>query len=183
MSSNYENKLKITTVCAAFLASMLVAAISYAGPSTSKLTLSVYEETPGSLAVLKGKYEDAIKMLKNRRVSYQNEYASTNLCVALIMTRNAEAAKTACDEAIAAAKAGMPNNVFHATESDKSLLALAYSNRAVLSWLRNEPGSAAEDVTRAHALAPDASFVTANWMVYNSKEGVGESPAIALNRP
>jgi tetratricopeptide (TPR) repeat protein len=183
MSSDYENKLRITTVCAAFLASMLVAAISYAGPSSSRLTLSVYEETPGSLDVLKGKYGDAIKMLKNRRVNYQNEYASTNLCVALIMTRQAEAAKAACDEAIAAARAGMPNNVFRAAQSDKALLALAYSNRAVLSWLRKEPASAAEDVTRAHDLAPNADFVAANWLVYNSKEGVGESPAIALNRP
>jgi hypothetical protein len=183
MSSNYENKLKVTTVCAAFLASLLVASISYAGPSTSKLTLSVFEDTPGSLSVLAGHYESAINQLKNRHVSYLNEYATTNLCVALIMTRQVEAAKGACDEAIATARAGMPHNVFHASPPDKALLALAYSNRAVLSWLRKQPASAAEDVTHAHDLAPDAAFVTANWVVFNSKSGIGENPVVALNQP
>jgi hypothetical protein len=182
MSSSYEKKLKITTVCTAFLASMLVATVSYAGPPTGKLTLSVYEETPGARNVLKGNYQDAIKQLKDVRMNRETEYTSTNLCVALIMTSQTEAAKPVCDDAIVQAKGRMPPSLFHASASEKALLALAYSNRAVLSWLRKQPDSAAEDVTRAHALAPDANFVMANWLVYNSKNGVGENPTVALNR-
>jgi tetratricopeptide (TPR) repeat protein len=182
MSSNYEKKLKITTLCTAFLASMLVTAVSYAGPPTGKLTLSVYEDTPGSRQVLAGKYADAIEHIRKSRVNYQSEYVSTNLCVALIMSGQAEAAKPACDQAIVQAKARMPNSLFQASPADKALLALAYSNRAVLSWLRQQPERAAEDVTRAHALAPNADFVMANWLVYNSRNGAGQNPAIALNR-
>jgi hypothetical protein len=182
MSSNYEKKLKIATVCTVFLASMLVASVSYADPHAGKLTLSVYEDTPGSLNVLQGKYEDAIRQIRRRGVSYQGEYATTNLCVALIMTRQVDEAKTACDAAVARARAGMPNNVFRAAPAEKALLALAYSNRAVLAWLRQQPDSAAEDVTQAHALAPNADFVAANWIVYNSRKDVGANPVIALNR-
>jgi hypothetical protein len=182
MSSNYEKKLKIATVCTAFLASMLVASVSYADPGAGKLTLSVFEDTPGSLNVLQGKYEDAIRQISKRGVNYQAEYATTNLCVALIMNRQTEAAKAACNAAITQAKIGMPNNVFHATPAQKAVLALAYSNRAVLSWLRQQPDSAGEDVRHAHDLAPNADFVAANWIVYNSSKGVGQNPAIVLNR-
>jgi hypothetical protein len=182
MSPNYDKKLKIATVCSAFLASMLVASISYADPGAGKLTLSVYEDTPGSFSVLRGNYEDAIRQIRKRGVSHQGEYTTTNLCVALIMTRRIEEAKSACDAAIERAKAGMPTNVFRAAPAQKALLALAYSNRAVLSWLQQQPDSAAEDVRRAHDLAPNADFVAANWIVYNSKKAVGENPAIALNR-
>ena len=76
----------------------------------------------------------------------------------------------------------MPNNVFRADADDKHLLALAYSNRAVLAWLLKQPSDAAEDVSRAHALSPNADFVAANLMVFNSGIGPGENPAIALNR-
>lgn len=183
MSSSYEKKLKITTVAAAFLASMLVTTVSYASAPTGKLTLSVFQDTPGSRQVLSGKYEDAIKQIGRSRVNYESEYTSTNLCVALIMTGQSEAAKPACDDAIVQAKSRMPPSMFHATSAEKAVLALAYSNRAVLSWLRKQPDSAAEDVIRAHTLAPSADFVRANWLVYNNnKNGVGEHPTVALNR-
>jgi hypothetical protein len=182
MSSSSDKKVKMATVCAAFLASVLGTSVSYAGPGDSKLMLSVFEDTPGAREVLSGRYESAIKLLKNRTVAYQGDYARTNLCVAYIMARQAEAAKGACDEAIDSAKAGMPRNIRIARATDKALLALAYSNRAVLSWLRKHSADAEQDVTRAHELAPDAQFVAANWAVYKSGRGVEENTTIALNR-
>jgi hypothetical protein len=180
--NSHQNKSHKRWVLASVVGSLLLTAgAANAATSNGKLTLSVYLDTPGAFSVLWGHYDAAIKQLQGRTANYGSEYTTTNLCVALIMTKRFDEARPACDDAIQRAKGIMPSNVFRATANDRTLLALAYSNRAVLSWLRKQPEDAADDVVRAHDLAPHADFVAANWLVYSTRKDLGESPAIALN--
>jgi hypothetical protein len=180
MNALSEKNSNATTVRIALLASMLFAATAHADGPAGKLTLSVYEDTAGATNVLAGRYEAAVKQLSNGGATYNNEYAKTNLCVALIMAHQTEAATSACDEAIKRARSAMPHNVAFATFDEKHLLALAYSNRGVLYFLQKQPQQASEAVAQARTFAPKADFVAANLRVMNSKSDNPEGPSIAL---
>jgi tetratricopeptide (TPR) repeat protein len=180
MNSQSEKNSNATPGRIALVAWMLCAATAHAGGSAGKLTLSVYEDTAGASNVLAGRYEAAVKQLSNVGANYQSQYASTNLCVALIMTKQVDAATSACDDAIKRAKSAMPRSVSFATQDEKGLLALAYSNRAVLYYLQKQPQKASEAVAQARTIAPKADFVAANLRVMNSKSDNPEGPSIAL---
>jgi hypothetical protein len=170
---------------AGFLAWLLLSALAHADPGSRKLTLSVYLDTPGAESVLAGKYVDAIKQLRGHPINVQPNIVatSTNLCVALIMTQQWDAARSACNDAVSEAKFNTADNAIMGPSFNKAEVATALSNRAVLNWLQNRPGDAASDVRRAHALAPRKDFVSQNWMVLNGTPGNVSGPSIASVRP
>jgi Flp pilus assembly protein TadG len=90
----------------------------------------------------------------------------TNECIAKAAGGAPREAMAACDAAVkqaeAAASAARTSQlaVYIAPEA-QATLALALSNRAVVHWL-NGSVAANEDIARAAALAPQASYVQAN---------------------
>ena len=173
------NRTRSVTLRTAALAWMLLAAVAHAD-GARKLTLSVYQDTLGAKSVLDGKYDDAIKQLGSRMNFLRDEIAATtNLCVAQIMTRQWTSAQATCDKAVRQARFDTGDRSIGGRSDNRSELALAYSNRAVLHWLQNKPEDAASDVGRAHALAPHTDFVSQNWTVLNSKPESTVGPAIA----
>jgi hypothetical protein len=167
------------------LAWLLLSTLAHADPGSRKLTLSVYLDTPGAESVLAGKYDDAIKQLRGHTIDVQRNVVSTstNLCVALIMTQQWDAARSTCNDAVSEAKFNTADNVLMGPSANREQVATALSNRAVLNWLQNRPGDAASDVKRAHALAPRKDFVSSNFMVLNGNPQNVPGPSIASIRP
>jgi hypothetical protein len=183
---NLRNKT-IQTIAprAGFLAWFLLSALAHADPGSRKLTLSVYLDTPGAEKVLAGKYDEAIKQLRGHPINVQPNIVatSTNLCVALIMTQQWDAARSTCNDAVSEAKFATGSYSIIGPSSNRVEVATALSNRSVLNWLQNRPGDAASDVRRAHALAPRKDFVSQNYMALNETPKNVSGPSIASVRP
>jgi len=168
---------------AAGLAAMgmcLLAVGAPAQPAPGKLQLRAIINAPGGDSLLSGNYDAAIRELNAPAVAHQrgDMGVSTNLCVALIMTEQWDAARTRCDEAVSIAGYEQYAHSFPAKRERNELLALAYSNRAVLAWLRNQTDTAASDLARAYRLAPGADFIAANWARLNV-QSTASGPAVA----
>ena len=148
----------------AALVSMWFAASAYADGGSEKMTLSAYVDAAEGSTLLAGRYADVIGVLGSHGLSFKQDEvaASTNLCVAYIMMHRWSDADPACDAAIRFAKLEMPESGPAAADAHAQRVAIAYSNRAVLEWLEDRSGSAADDLTRAHALAPGSEFVAQN---------------------
>lgn len=129
-----------------------------------KMTLSAYADAAEGRSLLAKQYDKVIGALGGHGPSFKREEiaASTNLCVAEIMTHRWSEAHPACDEAIRFAKLEMPDSGRFAADEHQENVAIAYSNRAVLEWLEDRSRSAAEDLARAHALAPESQLVARN---------------------
>jgi len=147
----------------AALASMCCAASAHADGTHPKMTLSAYLNAPDGEPLLAGRYGEVIGALGSHGLRFKQDAvaASTNLCVAYIMTHRWSEAHRACDEAILYAKLEMPESRGFVPGPHETV-AIAYSNRAVLEWLENRSVSAADDLARAHALAPDSESVAQN---------------------
>ncbi|HUN27800.1 MAG TPA: hypothetical protein VMU67_15975 [Steroidobacteraceae bacterium] len=149
---------------AAVLASLLVVGAAQAAAPHSKAVLSAYADSAAGESLLAGHYTEVIERLGSHGNEFASDQvgASTNLCVALIMTRQLQAAHSACDEAIEDAKLDVTEETIAARTTHDEEVALAYSNRAVLEWLSDHRTAAADDLSRARAFAPASEFVTQN---------------------
>jgi len=174
-SSLKESLLKGTALAAALFASAVhagaaQAGAAHAGPAQAgaaadhKLVLSSYEDRAAGAQLLAGQYGAVIEKLGHHGLTFSDDEvaAGTNLCVAYIMTGKWDAAHAACDEAIALAALDVPEPDALALRTHDEQMALAYSNRAVLHWLEDRRASAADDLSRAKALAPESQFVAQN---------------------
>ena len=152
------------TARVAAFASMCFAAGAHADGEHQKMTLGAYTDVAEGQTVLAGRYSDVIDVLGTHGLRFKQDAlaASTNLCVAYIMTHRWSEAHRACDEAIQFAKLEMPERPGSAAAAHDACVAIAYSNRAVLEWLEARSASAADDLAKAHALAPSAEFVAQN---------------------
>ena len=125
----------------------------------SPYTVGVISDAAQGRQVLQGKYEEAIRNIKpSQRGAYARYYAANNLCVAYVMTRNIDAAATACNDAITAIQGIVDRQPRSAKRSDivrtqRKFLAMALSNRGVLSAISGDEESARKDFTQALALA------------------------------
>ena len=148
----------------AAFASMCFAAGAHADGEHQKMTLGAYTDAAEGRSLLAGRYREVIDVLGSHGLRFKEDglAASTNLCVAYIMTHRWSEAHPACDEAIGFAKLEMPDGPGLSTGAYDERVAIAYSNRAVLEWLEARSTSAADDLARAHALAPSAEFVAQN---------------------
>ena len=148
----------------AAFASICFAAGAHADGEHQKMTLGAYTDAAEGQSVLAGRYRDVIDVLGSHGLRFKQDElaASTNLCVAYIMTHRWSEGHAACDEAIRFAKLEMRESPGSAADAHDARVAIAYSNRAVLEWLEARSVSAADDLARARALAPSAEWVTQN---------------------
>ena len=149
-----------------------------AGDVAHKLVLSYIEGAAGSEALQLGQYAEAIKQINRRRFDGDEVAKSTNLCVALIMTRQWDSAGKTCDDAVIEARLDSPDPAFGVYAGHDAALGLAYSNRAVLNFLAGRSQAAVRDATRARKLSPQSQFASQNWVVMNAAPQV-TGPAIA----
>lgn len=134
-----------------------------ASSAPRKMTLSGYVDGAAGTSLMSGHYEDVVGTLGAHGLPFKLDEvsASTNLCVAYIMTRRWDAAHRECDQAVRIASLEqwqwLPLDNSH-----NEHVAIAYSNRAVLEWLEDRPAIAAQDLAKAHTLAPAVEFVGRN---------------------
>ena len=145
----------------AILTSVLgLAAFGFAGTATaetdaSHYTVAVISDAAQGRKVLQGQYEHAIDSIRSpRRGAYARYYAANNLCVAYVMTRNVEAAATACENAITTMATmvkkqdNKPTLSGHA-KAQRKFLAIALSNRGVLNAINGDEDLARADFKKA----------------------------------
>lgn len=146
---------------AASAASAAAGSIGPAGAASHKLVLSAYQDAAEGTQLLAGHDEAVIEAIGPHGVRFAGDdvAASTNLCVAYIMTMRWDAARPACDAAVELAEGDVPEPDLISRELHLEQVAIAASNRAVLDWLQDHRASAADDPSRAKALAP-ASLVS-----------------------
>jgi hypothetical protein len=169
----------------AVLSSVLSLTNAHAQTDGKALVMSIYLDTPGAESVLAGDYKSAIRKIESRRPSDNmgSLQAATNLCVAYTMSQQWDEAKSKCDGAVVGARASDADDVFDFHAGQNRRLATAYSNRAVLNWLRNERQRAVADVTRARSLAPQLECVARNWVALSGEPDTAAHPAVASIRP
>ncbi len=100
---------------------------------------------------LAGDYEAAGKALSYKPTlsAFDTSTNSNNRCVSLTVTKQWDAAKTACDKAVRDAereKATLPSFEAWAQNAQDSYIAVALSNRAVMHWMADESDAAAADL-------------------------------------
>lgn len=157
--------MRFVVALATLAAPALPAAGAQAADPPAAAVLSAYENSAGGRAVLAGDYAGAIAELAGHGASYRLDAvaASTNLCVAYVMSRQWDEAHAACDEAVMTARLDETYSpTLYARGVHAQEVALAYCNRAVMHWLAAQPESAASDLARARALAPTSAFVARN---------------------
>jgi hypothetical protein len=147
----------------AVLGSMMLGTGARASAPAHKLVLAAYQDGLDGSNLLAGRYDAVIGRLGAHGVPFDGDHvsASTNLCVAYVMTRRYRAAHAACDEALRAAELDVPEPTMFARRLHNEELAIAYSNRAVLRAIAGEPASAADDMAKARALSR-SDFVSQN---------------------
>jgi hypothetical protein len=149
--------------------SILSAVAAHAADVTApKLTLTAYINGAGGEKVMAGKFDEALTEIKQARYVASDEYTAkvTNQCVVYAATKLLPQAKSACDEALRAAKADRMGALRFSSGSSvqNGYLAIAYANRAVVQMMAKNPEAAKSDMARAKSLAPDAGFVSQNLL-------------------
>jgi hypothetical protein len=144
-----------------------------AGESAGKIVLSGYADGVGGDSLLAKNYAAIIHELGAHGVAFAHDPvgASTNLCIAYIMTHAWSLADGTCDEAVRLAKLDTPTGTLLERVNHDQRVAVAYSNRAVLHSLEAHPQEAASDLQRASALAPGSELVTHNRAALGASSG------------
>jgi hypothetical protein len=147
--------------------SLLLGSAAQAGEQSHNFVLTAYSNGKGGADLLSGNYDAAGKILHHRAtlLSSDGSTNSNNRCVALAMSKQLDAARTACDQAVRDAeheKATLPSYQYWARSEENDYVAVALSNRAVLHWMSADSEGAAADLKRAAALSPKADFVERN---------------------
>jgi hypothetical protein len=145
-------------------AGCLLGSTASADASAGKIVLSGYADGVGGESLMAGDYAAIIGKLGAHGVGFSLDpvAASTNLCIAYIMTHAWDKADGACDAAVRVAKLDQPTGTLYERAAHDRQVAIAYSNRAVLHSLEANPQQAASDLARAFALAPDSELITRN---------------------
>jgi hypothetical protein len=134
--------------------------------AANPLYLTVYTDVAGGSKLVAGEYDAAITEYQQvSRRAAPKSLRLTNLCVAQTITQAWLAARETCNAAVEAARLdrlrapAWPNGQ---RERYRDFLAVAYSNRAVLSILVQDMPAGDADLKFAHSLAPRAHFVKRN---------------------
>jgi hypothetical protein len=164
-SRNSREPLRVLGLAAAV--SLLLGSAAQAGEQSHNFVLTAYSNGKGGPDLVSGNYAAADKVLHYRTSlsAFDGSRSSNNRCVALAMTRQWDAARAACDEAVRDAeheKATLPSYQYWARKLENDYVAVALSNRAVFHWMSADSAAAAADLKRAAALSPNADFVARN---------------------
>jgi hypothetical protein len=162
-SRNSGGKLSVPGLAAA--AALLLGSAAQAGEHNFVLT--AYTNGRGGQALVTGDFEAAGKALSYEPSlsAFDTSTNSNNRCVSLTVTKQWDAARTACNKAVRDAeleKASLPAFEAWAQSAEASYLAVALSNRAVMHWAADESDAAAADLKRAAQLAPKSAIVQRN---------------------
>lgn len=175
------NHLLKTSALAALLT--LFGAYALATDTTEPFVVEGYEPLGAPRLITTGRYEEVIARSAGRLASARIDTAtSTNLCVAYIKTARFDAARVACDAAIAAAVAGKSPQSAYWPRSEQGHwddVARGYSNRAVLNWYSGARAAAEADLAKAATYAPKAHFVLRNATALQSR-GSSDAEIAAL---
>jgi hypothetical protein len=129
--------IRCKPLAAATAAMLLFAAAAHADEKSSKLTLTGYTDAAAGAELAAGDYAAVIDKLAPHTTDYTVDElaASTNLCVAYVAAGKLDAARDACNEAIAMARLGEFGVSLTDRLSHQDPLSIAYANRAVLTKL------------------------------------------------
>ena len=178
MSSYSRNSRKPTQALQLALAAALLAgSAAHAADEPRTFELTAFSNGTAGAALLSGDYNGAIRDLSTHVRTLDMDTTSTNRCVAYVVTRQVEAARIACDDAVREAQqqiATLPVSMTWARSDYRDYLALAYSNRAVLKWMSNDTAAAQSDLKKAAAVAPKATFVARNLTALQSHNTVAQ---------
>jgi hypothetical protein len=137
-----------------------------AGASPNPLVLTVFTDAAGGSVLLAGRYDEAIEQLKaDKRAPAVRSLKLTNLCVAQIVARDWLEARGTCDAAVEASRrdrAGAPTWPVTLRDRYRAFMAVAYSNRAVLSILAQDVPAGESDLMQAQKASPRSQFVKRN---------------------
>lgn len=159
------------------LTALSITTVAQAAPPADPFVLVAYSNRTGGEPLVSGDYSAAAQAvhLQTENAFSDPQALDTNRCVAYAMTRQLSQARAACDAAVHEAQApdSMPLQWNpQSRRQASSCAAVAYSNRAVLHWLSSDPAAAREDLARAAALAPGASFVARNLVAINAHQNL-----------
>jgi hypothetical protein len=133
-----------------------------------KLMLTAFINGAGGESVMAGKYDAALTEIKRDRSASSDLYTAkiTNACVTYAVMKQLTEAKSACNEAVRAAKYDRMGALRFASGSklQNSYVAIAYTNRAVVNMMSKNVEGAKSDLARAKSLAPEAEFVSKNLL-------------------
>jgi hypothetical protein len=163
LSSNSHKPQRTLGLAAAAL--LLGSAVQAAEPAHN-FVLTAYSNGLGGPDLISGNYAAAAEALHySSAYSLDASTTSNNRCVALMMTKQWDAARIACNQAVRDAqqdRAMLPSYQYWARKVKNDYLALALSNRAVLHWMGSDTAAAANDLKKAETLSPKADFIMRN---------------------
>jgi hypothetical protein len=178
MSSYSRNSRKpAQALQLALAATLLVGSAAHAADEPRTFQLTAFSNGAAGESLASGDYNTAVRELKVHTNSLDPDSATTNRCVAYTVTRQMEAARSACDTAVRDAQqaiSSLPVSMTWARSDYRDYLALAYSNRAVLNWIANDASAAQSDLRKAAAAAPKAPFVARNLTALQSHSTVAQ---------
>lgn len=164
------------------LAAALISTAAAAADAPDAFVLVAYSNRAGGTPITQGDYAVAAQVA-HEHVSLQSDpgATATNRCVAFAMSEQLGEAQHACDAAIQEARI-TDTQVLSWTEhgQERNAQAVAYSNRAVLRWLNSDVKGAQEDLAKAQAIAPHASFVVRNLSAMHSHENISSTSTASL---
>lgn len=164
------------------LAAALISTVVSAADPSDNFVLVAYSNRAGGTQISHGEYVTATQA-PGASVQSDPGATATNHCVAYAMSEQHAQAQLACDAAIQDARseqAQLPswNPRSHAEAANSE--AIAYSNRAVLRWLNADTQGARQDLAKAQALAPQATFVIRNMSAMQSHENASPASTASL---
>jgi len=180
MSSHSRNSRNATQALQVALAAALLAgSAAHAADQPRNFELAAFSNTLAGDSLVRGNYDAAFQQLTIDAHSFTASSAAlaTNRCVTLIMTHKFEEAHNACDAAVSAAKLDIvsaPTSMTWARQEFRDYLALAYSNRAVLDYLKKDTTAAQADLQKAVAVSPKTELVARNLTVLQSHNAVAQ---------
>jgi hypothetical protein len=165
-SRNSREPFRVLGLAAA-VSLLLGSAAAQAGEQSHNFVLTAYSNGRGGADLVSGNYEAADKALHYHASlsAFDGSSSSNNRCIALAMTKQWDAARAACNEAVRDAeheKASLPSYQYWARKLENDYVAVALSNRAVFHWMSADSAAAAADLKRAATLSPNADFVARN---------------------
>lgn len=129
-----------------------------------RFVFTAYSDAAGGADVVAGRYQAALVELGQHRdiMDLDPSAANTNRCVAYSMTLHWQQARAACDAAVESAAREWSAQPGWLPPANPESLAVAYANRAVMSWLSHDDAAARDDLAKAQKLSPRAGFVALN---------------------
>ena len=177
MFSHSRNSRTTVALQLALAGALLVGSTVYAADEAHTFELTAFSNGTGGRALLSGDYNTAKQELSSHHQTLDVETAATNSCVMFTVTHQIDAAHAACDKAVREAQqeiASLPVSLSWARSEYRDYLALAYTNRAVLSWVTNDSAGAQSDMKKAAAVSPKAAFVARNLSALQNHAAVAQ---------